>query len=100
MIVRQDLDEVARGRVVEAHRAADQRRGRAAAAVAQDLVALADLLALEVEDPGRGDAGLAAQHVPLAVRHQREVAAREQRGVGLARLEPEPRPTVTTWNQM
>ena len=98
MIARQDLDEVAGGRVVEAHGAADQRRRRTAAAVAQDLVALADLLALELEDAGRGNAGLAAQHVALAVGDEPEIAGLQQRRLGVAGLEPD-RPAVTTWNQ-
>ncbi len=60
--------------MVEAHRAAQELRGRAAAAVAEDLVALGDQLALEVEDAGRGGARLVAQHVPAAVGDEREVA--------------------------
>ena len=56
----QQLHEVARRGMVEAHRAADRVVGRAARAVAQDLVAVADLLALEVQDVGRRHARLAA----------------------------------------
>ena len=79
MSARQDLDEVVRGRVIEAHRAADQRGRRAALAVAEDLVALADLLAVEFQDVRRGRAGLAAQDVALAVRDEREVAGLQPR---------------------
>jgi hypothetical protein len=66
--VRQDPDEVARSGMVEAHRAADQHRGRATTAVAQDLVPLAGMLELEPDDVRRRDAGLASQHVSVAVR--------------------------------
>ena len=40
--------------------------------------------------PGRRRAGLAAQRVPLAVRHEREVAGRERAGSAVAGLEPAP----------
>ena len=42
-------DEMLRGRMVEAHDAADHDRRRAASAVAEDLVPVADLLARQVE---------------------------------------------------
>jgi hypothetical protein len=83
----QDPDEVARGRVVEAHGAADQRRRRAALAVAEDLVAFAGVLEVELEDARRGDARLAAQAVPVAARHEREVAGLEPARVRVADLE-------------
>ena len=75
--------------MVEAHGAADQVCRRAALAVAEDLVAVRDLLALEVEDVGRGHVRLAAEGVTLAGRDEREVA-RLQRGS--ARLDQAPRP--------
>ena len=70
----QELDQPVGGRVVEADGAADDRRGRAAAAVPQDLVALAEQLAREVEQSRCAGAGLAEQSVTRAVRHEREVA--------------------------
>ena len=85
--VRQGGDQVAGGRMVEAHRSADQGGRRAAAAVTQDLVAVADLLALEVEDSGRRRSVLAGQDVPLAVRDEREVPRPEPAGVGVPGLE-------------
>src|SRR5687767_15832435 len=74
--------------MVEAHGAADHVDALAAASVAQDLVALAELLALELEDARRRRAGLAAQPVALAMRHERELARRQAPRLGLRRLEP------------
>ena len=71
----------------------------AAAAVAEDLVALADELALEVEDPRRRRTGLAAQDVALAVRDEREVAGAEQPRARASPASSQMRPEVTTWNQ-
>ena len=61
--------------------------GSAAAAVAQDLVAVADELALEVEDRWCWRVRVAAKDVPFAVRHEREVAGPEGRGTAVGRLE-------------
>ena len=60
--------------MVEAHRPADQARGRAASAVAQDLVAVADELALQVENSRCRNSRVAPQAVPFAVGYQREIA--------------------------
>src|SRR4051812_37919810 len=72
--------------MAEADGAAEHRRRGAVAAEAQDLVALADVLAGQVEDPRRGHAGLAAQHVPLAARDERDLAGAE-RARGIARFQ-------------
>ena len=87
MVRRQDLDEIASSGVVEAHRPADQRRRRPAAAVAKNLVAVADLLSLEVENPRRRRAGLASQVMSLALRDEREVPGSKQRRLGAVGLE-------------
>ena len=79
-----------RGRVREAQRPADQAGGRATLAVAKDLVALADELTLEVEDPRRGSARFAAQDVTLPVRHEREVSELEPSRLLVLGLEPDP----------
>ena len=60
----------------------------AAASVAQDLVALAELLALELEDARRRRVGLAAQPVALAVGDERQLACGQAPRLGLWRLEP------------
>ena len=77
-----------RGRVIEAHGAADHRRRRATAAVPEDLVAVADQLARQVEELRRGNARLAGQPVALAVRHERKVAGPQEAGVRALDLEP------------
>ena len=87
---RQDLDEVAGGRVRETHGPADQARRRAALAVAKDLVAIADELTLEVENAGRRGSRFAAQDVALPVRHEREVPELDPIALLLPRLEPHP----------
>ena len=74
---RERADQVAGGGVLETDRAAQQPRSRAAPAVAQRLVELGDLLALEREDVGRLGARLAAQHVPVAVGDECDVAAHQ-----------------------
>src|SRR5918997_3097053 len=74
--------------MVEAHGAADHVDAFAAAAVAQNLVALAELLALELEDARRRRVGLAAQPVALAVGDERQLACGQAPGLGLWRLEP------------
>ena len=94
----QDLDQVARRGVLEAHGSADQAGRRAAPAVAEDLVAVADVLALEVEDPGRRSARFAAKDVALAVRHEREISELD-RGLPSSPVSSHIRPEVTTWNQ-
>src|SRR5688572_27529104 len=74
--------------MVEAHGAADHVDAFAAASVAQDLVALAELLALEIEDARRRRVRLAAQPVALAVGHERQLACGEAPRLGLWRVEP------------
>ena len=80
-------------------RTAPQTRfvGAPAAAVAEDLVAVAD----GSRGRGRGCrgpcAGLAAQDVPLAVRHERELARAQQRALA-SPTSSQQRPDVTTWN--
>src|SRR5688572_4819560 len=76
--------------MVEAHGAADHVDALAAASVAQDLVTLAELLALalELEDARRRRVGLAAQAVALAVGDERKLACAQAAGLGLWRLEP------------
>src|SRR5918998_4633856 len=74
--------------MVEAHRATDHVDRLAAASVAQDLVALAELLALELEDARRRRVGLAAQPVTLAVGDERQLACGQAPRLGLRRLEP------------
>jgi hypothetical protein len=87
---RQDADEVTRGRVVEADGAADETRRRAAAAVLDDLVPLAELLAGDIEEPRAGHAGLTRQPVSLPMGHQSEVARLQRAGLGSVDLEPAP----------
>ena len=82
-------DEVARGGVVEADGAADEPSLRPAAAVAQDLVALGDLLAIDLEDAGRRRPGLASQPVAGAVGDQRHLATPEHEPVAGLELELE-----------
>src|SRR5687767_14159897 len=74
----------------EAHGAADHVDSLAAASVAQDFVALAELLALalELEDARRRRVRLAAQPVALAVGHERQLACGQPPRLGLWRLEP------------
>ena len=74
--------------MVEAHGAADHVDALAAASVAQDLVALAELLALELEDARRRRVRLAAQPVALAVGHERQLVCGQAPRLGLWRLEP------------
>src|SRR5918995_2503385 len=76
--------------MVEAHGAADHVDAFAAASVAQDLVAFAELLtlALELEDARRGRIGLAAQPVALAVGDERQLACGQAPRLGLWRIEP------------
>ena len=81
---------LAGGRVLEAHGPADQAGGRATLAVAKDLVAIADDLTLEVENPRRGSPRFAAQDVAVPVRHEREVSELDPVPLLLPGLEPEP----------
>src|SRR5918995_94573 len=76
--------------MIEAHGAADHVDAFAAASVAQDLVAFAELLALalELEDARRWRTGLAAQPVALAMGHERQLACGKAPRLGLWRLEP------------
>src|ERR687894_834677 len=74
--------------MIEAHGAADHVDACAAASVAQDLVALAELLALEFEDVRSRRIGLAAQPVALAVGDERQLACGQAPRLGLWRLEP------------
>src|ERR687895_252495 len=74
--------------MIEAHRAADHVDASAAASVAQDLVALAELLALELEDALRRRVGLAAQPVALAVGDERQLACGQAPRLGFWCLEP------------
>ena len=60
--------------MIEAHGSADHVDALATASVAQDLVTLAELFALELEDAGRRGVGLAAQPVALAVGDERQLA--------------------------
>src|ERR687895_1678541 len=74
--------------MIEAHGAADHVDCFAAASVAQDLVALAELLALELVDARRRPIGLAAQPVTLPVGDERQLAGGQTPRLGLWRLEP------------
>src|SRR5829696_1268327 len=74
--------------MVKAHGAADHVYAPAAASVAQNLVAVAELLALELEDARRRRIGLAAQPVALAVGDERQLACGQPPRLGLWRLEP------------
>src|ERR671910_3395638 len=74
--------------MVEAHGAADHVYALAAASVAQNLIAVAELLELELEDARRRRIGLAAQPVALAVGDERQLARGEAPRLGLWRLEP------------
>ena len=67
-----------RGRVVETDGATDEARSRSASSVPQDLIPLAEVLVGEIEQPHGGNSGRVPQPVPLAVRHEREIARREQ----------------------
>ena len=71
----QGLDEIACCGVVEAHGSADQRRRNSSAAMAKDLVSVADLLTLEIEDPRCARPALAPQRVPFTVGDEGEVPA-------------------------
>ncbi len=77
-------------RVVEADDTTDELRGRAATALAQDLVALAEVLMGEIEQPHRRNTGLAHELVPIAMWDQREVAGLQDTGLGAIDLEPAP----------
>jgi hypothetical protein len=83
----QDRHEVACGWMIEPHGAADQRRGGAAATVVDHLVAVAEVLELELEDRRSVGAGLAEQPVPLAVRNERQVAGMQPHDVVVAHLD-------------
>src|SRR5918999_291188 len=74
--------------MIETHGAADHVDCFAAASVAQDLVALAELLALELVDARRRPIGLAAQPVTLPVGDERQLAGGQTPRLGLWRLEP------------
>src|SRR5918997_941734 len=74
--------------MIEAHGAADHVDALAAASVAQDLVTLAELLALEVVDARRRHLWLAAQPVPLAVGDERQLVRGEMPRLRFRRLEP------------
>src|SRR5918992_730174 len=76
--------------MIEAHGAADHVDCFAAASVAQDLVALAELLALALElvDARRRHIGLAAQPVTLPVGDECQLAGGQTPRRGLWRLEP------------
>jgi hypothetical protein len=86
--LRQHRDEVARDRVLEPHGAADEMARGAAAAVAQDFVALADRFARQVEQGCARGPRLVDEPVSLAVRHQREVPGLERPRLGTGHLEP------------
>jgi len=89
-LLRQDLDEVAGRRVREAYGAADQGGRRTASAVAEDLIAIADGLTLEVEDARRGSSRFVTQDVAVPVWHEREVSTLDPVPLLLAGFEPEP----------
>ena len=74
--------------MVEAHRAANQMGRRTATAVTQDFVAVADLLARQVEQLRGAAAGHAAEPMALPVRHQREFARLQQMRLRTVDLEP------------
>ena len=84
----QQRHQVAGRRVPEADGAAHDARGRPAAAVPQDRVAVAGVVVLQPVDPRGRYPGLAAQQVALAVRHQGEVAGLQQPGLVAVHLEP------------
>ena len=86
---RQDVDEVARRRMVEADGAADEGRPGAAAAVAKELVAVAHLLERQVEDRRSRRSRFAVEPVAFAMGNERELAGVEPLGVALLGLEPE-----------
>src|ERR671911_115807 len=75
--------------MIEAHGAADHVDAFAAASVAQDLVAFAELLALalELEDARGWRIGLAAQPVALAMGDERQLACGKAPRPGLWRLD-------------
>ena len=74
--------------MVEAHGSADHVDALSTASVAQDLVALAELLALELEDARGRRVGLAAQPVALAVGDERQLACGQAPRLGLGGLQP------------
>src|ERR687896_123863 len=76
--------------VLDAHGPAYQGGGRATVAVAKDLVAIADRLTLEVQDPRRRSSRFAAQDVAVPVRHQREVSELDPPSLVRPGLEPQP----------
>ncbi len=86
--LREQLDELVRRRVVKTNNAAHHPRGRAAAAVLDDLVVFADLLARQIEEVGRIITWFAQQPVTLTVGNQREIARLEQAQFGPFNLEP------------
>ena len=80
--------EVGRRGMAKAHSAADERRPHATFSVDEDLVPVAHVLPLELEDPGGGNAWRAPESVTPSVRHEREVPDPEERRVCSVGLEP------------
>src|SRR5262249_3398015 len=75
---RQQRHEVMRGRMVEVNGSADQRGCRAAAPVAEDRVALAHVLVMQLVEPRGGDAECACQTMTLSVWDEREITSPER----------------------
>ena len=71
-------------------RTAPQIRLVGAPPVANDLVAIADALTLEVENARRRRSRFAAQDVAVPVRHEREISELDPASLLLAGLEPHP----------
>lgn len=84
--------------MVEADGAADEEGARAAAAVAEELVAVADPLEREVEDRRCRRARLAAQEMPFPWGTSVSSPARSH-SVSPPSVSSQTRPDVTTWNQ-
>src|SRR5687768_6198681 len=74
--------------MIEAYGAADHVDAFAAPSVVQNLVALAELLALELVDARRRRSGLTAQPVAFAVGDKRQLACGQAPRQGFRRLEP------------
>jgi hypothetical protein len=92
----QDADQVAGHGMVEADRAADQGRGRAAA-VAEDLVAVAGMLQLQLQDPGAGTPGWLRRMCPLACGTRATSPGCSHLAWSRSTSSRAP-PVVTTWN--
>lgn len=85
---RQEPQQFVRGGMVETNDAANQARCRATAAMADDGVAVADLLVVELVDPRARHVGIAGQAMPLSPTDERQVPLVKESMLAILRLEP------------